>query len=114
MSDLADREGAWHRLLGTSLLARERVAGGLRLTISADAVQELRALVELERNCCPWITFAIDAASVTMTAAGEGEDVLVQMFTSENSAESALGSVLRRRTEPAAACRDQAYCAAGW
>ena len=94
-SDLTDREAAWHRLLATSLLAQERVRGGLRLTVSADAVQELHALVELERNCCPWITFATDAASVTMTAAGEGEDVLVQMFTSEMPAASAQGSVHR-------------------
>ena len=93
MSDLADREGAWHRLLGTSLRALERVAGGLRLTVSADAVQELHGLVELEQNCCPWITFAIGGASVTITAAGEGEGALVQMFTSDNLADTAQRSV---------------------
>jgi hypothetical protein len=79
-ADLADRRQAWRRLLNTSLLARERVPGGLRLTVRPGAGPQLTALVELERDCCPWITFATKGESVTMTAPGDGEEVLIRMF----------------------------------
>jgi hypothetical protein len=79
-ADLADRQVAWQKLLRTSLLARERVPGGLRLTLRKAARPELRNLIDLERNCCPWITFVVKDDSVTLTAQGAGEDVLVQMF----------------------------------
>jgi len=35
--ELADREAAWRTLLDSSLLARERVPGGLRLVVRPDA-----------------------------------------------------------------------------
>jgi hypothetical protein len=79
-TDLADRQVAWQQLLRTSLLARERVPGGLRLTIRQAARPELRNLIDLERTCCPWITFVAKGDSVTLTAQGAGEEVLVQMF----------------------------------
>jgi hypothetical protein len=80
-SELADRAQAWETLLRTSLLARERVAGGLRLTVHAGALSSLRELVDLERDCCPWITFSFDGEHLTMTASGAGEETLVQMFS---------------------------------
>jgi len=79
-TDQAEREVAWRGLLRTSLLARERIPGGLRLTVRADAGPQLMALVDLERSCCPWITFAVDGASVAMTAEGDAEEALGQMF----------------------------------
>ena len=79
-SEQANRELAWERLLRTSLVARERVAGGLRLTVIRSAVPSLRELIDLERECCPWITFSLEDHSHTMTAPGAGEEVLVQMF----------------------------------
>jgi len=79
--DLAKREEAWRRLLATSVLAQERVPGGLRLIVGAGAGEELNALIDAERICCSWITFAVDGESVTMTAPGDGEEVLVHMFS---------------------------------
>jgi hypothetical protein len=79
-ADLGERQLAWQALLRTSLLARERVPGGLRLTVRKAARPELRNLIDLERTCCPWITFVAEGDSVTLTAPGAGEDVLVQMF----------------------------------
>jgi hypothetical protein len=79
-TELGDREQAWEQLLRTSLLSRERVAGGLRLTVSPAAVLSLRQLVDLERDCCPWITFSLEGESLTVTASGAGEEMLVQMF----------------------------------
>jgi len=80
-ADLPNRQRAWRSLLDSSLLARERIPGGLRLTVRPGAGQQLKALVDLERDCCPWITFAVDPESATMTAQDEGEEVLVQMFS---------------------------------
>jgi hypothetical protein len=80
-AELADRARAWKKLLRTSLLARERVAGGLRLTVHPGALLALRELVELERDCCPWITFSFDGENLTMTASDTGEETVVQMFS---------------------------------
>jgi hypothetical protein len=79
-AQMADRGRAWVTLLRTSLVAWERVAGGLRLSVHPGAVQSLRGLVDLERDCCPWIDFSFEDHGLVMTAAGAGEDVLVQMF----------------------------------
>src|SRR5437588_7493903 len=79
--DLAKRQAAWRTLLDRSMLARERVPGGLRLTVRPDAGPHLDALVEEERICCPWITFVVNRESVTLTAHGDGEEVLAQMFS---------------------------------
>ena len=79
--DLAKQEKAWRTFIGSSLLTRERVTGGLRLNVRPGEGPHLNALVEMERICCPWITFAVKGESVTMTAQGDGEDVLVQMFS---------------------------------
>jgi hypothetical protein len=37
-------------------------------------------LVDLERECCAWIDYDVAGSVVTMTAAGEGEAVLAEMF----------------------------------
>lgn len=79
--DLRDREGAWRKLMGSGLVKREVVAGGIRLSAAPGAAAALLELVELERECCAWIQFEIrDSAVVTMTAPGDGEAVLTEMF----------------------------------
>jgi len=45
------------------------------------AAAALIDLVDLERECCPWIQFDVgDGSVVTMTAEGDGEAVLAGMF----------------------------------
>jgi hypothetical protein len=80
-ADLVERQRLWRELLDTSLLARESIPGGLRLTVRPGAGPQLHALIDLERDCCPWIRFAVNGESVTMTAVGDGEEALLQMFT---------------------------------
>jgi hypothetical protein len=75
-SELGHREQAWENLIQ----ARERVAGGIRLTVDAAAMSSVRELVDLERECCPWIKFNLDRDSLTLTATGVGEELLVHMF----------------------------------
>lgn len=82
-TDLADRERAWKKLLGSGLVHRERVPGGIRLTADVGAAVALRQLVDLERECCAWIDYDIGDHAVTLTAQGAGEQVLAGMFLAE-------------------------------
>jgi hypothetical protein len=80
-SELNDREGAWKKLLGSGLVERDLVPGGIRLRPSTGAATALIDLIDLERECCPWIQFDVgDGSVVTMTAEGDGEAVLAGMF----------------------------------
>jgi hypothetical protein len=82
--DLQDRSGAWHKLLASGLVTRERVPDGIRLQAEPGARAALLQLVDLERECCAWIDYEVVWPAVTMTAAGEGEDVLAGMFLTGN------------------------------
>jgi hypothetical protein len=79
--ELGNRELAWQKLLGSGLVARSRVPGGIRLTAEQGAAAALMQLIDLERECCQWIRFDVsDRSAVTLTAEGDGEAVLLQMF----------------------------------
>jgi hypothetical protein len=80
-SDLEDREGAWKTLMGSGLVKRERVPGGIRLSAAPGAAEALMHLIDLERECCAWIHFDVSDGSVaTLTSDGAGEAVLAGMF----------------------------------
>ena len=79
-SDLKDRGAAWRKLWASGLLHRDRVRGGIRLLADPGAEEALLKLVDLERQCCAWIDFAVDGSTVTMTADADGEPVLAGMF----------------------------------
>ena len=74
---------AWQALFRRALIVREAVAGGIRLTFAPDAENELRRLIEIEAECCSWVTFALDGSSVTMTADGIGEQAVREMWVPE-------------------------------
>jgi hypothetical protein len=80
-SDLQDRQGAWNKLMGSGLVARDVVPGGIRLRPAPGAAAALIKLIDLERECCQWIQFEVsDGTVVTLTAEGEGAAVLAGMF----------------------------------
>jgi hypothetical protein len=80
--DLKDREGAWRKLMGSGLVSRDVVPGGIRLKPAPGAAAALMELIDLERECCAWIHFEVGGNStVTLTAEGDGEAVLAGMFT---------------------------------
>ena len=79
-AELEDVGSAWQKLFRTTLLARDLVPGGLRLSFSPGGEEALRQLVEIESDCCRWITFELDGPSVTMTAEGEGEAAIRTMW----------------------------------
>lgn len=79
--ELEDRQGAWRKLMASGLVGREVVPGGIRLSAAPGAAAALIELIDLERECCAWIHFDLQAGSVvTLTAGGDGEAVLAGMF----------------------------------
>ncbi len=78
--ELRDRGAAWRKLWASGLLRRERVKGGIRLEAEPGGVAALHQLIDLERECCAWIEYAIDDSGATLTASGPGELVLATMF----------------------------------
>ncbi len=82
--DLRDRAGAWVKLMASGLVQRDAVPGGIRLS-AAPGAAALLELIELERECCAWIHFAVsNRAVVSLTANGDGEAVLAGMFVSDS------------------------------
>jgi hypothetical protein len=80
-ADLEDREGAWRKLMSSGLVKRDVVPGGIRLRPAPGAASTLIELIDLERECCAWIRFDVgDNSAVTLTADGDGEAVLAEMF----------------------------------
>jgi hypothetical protein len=79
--DLKDVGAAWQKLFRTSLISRDLVPGGLRLTVHPGADLALRQLIDIEAECCRWITFELNGPSVTMTAEGDGEQAIQDMWT---------------------------------
>jgi hypothetical protein len=71
--DLSDTRAAWQKLFRTALIVREEIPGGLRLLVREDSTEALRQLIDIERDCCRWITFRLDGPQVWMTAEGAGE-----------------------------------------
>lgn len=79
-ADMRDRGAAWRKVLGSGLVRRSRVPGGIRLSAEPGAEAALLELVERERECCAWIHFEVEGPVVTLTADAGGEAVLAGMF----------------------------------
>ena len=78
---LGEREAQWRSLLDTSLVLAERIPSGVRIGVQPSRAAELQRLIALERACCPWMRFQLEApATVAITASGAGAGVLVAMF----------------------------------
>src|SRR2546429_8180214 len=58
-TDLRDRQGAWAKLLGSGLVDRDRVAGGIRLHAAGGAADAPLELIDQEREGCARIQFAV-------------------------------------------------------
>jgi len=79
--ELKETQLAWTKLFQFSLVSRDEIPGGLRLVVHPGSASALRQLVDIERQCCRWITFQLDGPSVTMTAAGPGESAIRELWT---------------------------------
>lgn len=90
--DLQSRFGEIGALAGRALLSHEHDGRTLRLRYSSDAAEELRRLVERERQCCAFLAFSVqegpDAVYLSITApidAGEFTPVLYSHFIEQIS-----------------------------
>lgn len=79
-SELEETGSAWQKLFRLSLASRDEVPGGLRLVFHPGSAEALRQLVDIERECCKWITFELEGASVTMTSPGAGAAAIREMW----------------------------------
>lgn len=79
--DLKEVGEAWQKLFRLSLVSREEVPGGLRLEVHPGSAAALRSLIDIERECCEWITFELDGPVVVMTSPGAGEAAIRDMWS---------------------------------
>lgn len=84
---LAEQAGRWARLAARALIAQAKTADGLRLDFRPEPgiEEELRALVAVETECCPWATWTVRASATELVldvrAAGDGVAALHDMFS---------------------------------
>ena len=83
--DLRETVTAWKKLLRLSLVSREEIPGGLRLVVHPGSADALKQLVDVERECCRWITFQLDGPAVMMTASGGGESTIREIWGDQSA-----------------------------
>jgi MerR family transcriptional regulator, copper efflux regulator len=66
----------WQRLGERALRSRDRVDGGVRLRFerSAGVIDELRELVALERECCPFLDFRLGSERQEIVLEARGDE----------------------------------------
>jgi hypothetical protein len=60
---LAAQANRWHRLASAAMAERAETAAGLRITFRTEpgVHEELRQLVAVENECCPWAEWTVTA-----------------------------------------------------
>jgi hypothetical protein len=87
MAGLAKQAGRWVRIAARAMTGHTKTADGFCLVFRPDPgiEEELRALVAVETQCCPWATWTVQASATQLTldvrAAGDGVTALRGMFT---------------------------------
>ncbi len=76
-SVLAAQGERWHRLMARAMTERAETADGLRIWFRRGAEDELRALVAVETECCPWATWTVerDAGTIVLDVRSTAEGV---------------------------------------
>jgi hypothetical protein len=85
---LTTQRGRWEQLADRAMTGRAETASGLRLSFRAEpgAEEELRSLVAVENECCPWADWAVETHGeqlvLDVRSTGTGVATLHGMFTS--------------------------------
>lgn len=85
-ADARARQDEWSSLLGDACVRRTPVPGGMRVDFrNAEGVQDaLSRLVELERECCPFLELTVEHADdlvvLTVTAPPEAQPIVAQLL----------------------------------
>jgi hypothetical protein len=86
-ADLAAQGRRWLRLAARAMTGRAETAHGIRVSFRPEpgAEEELRALVAVEAECCPWATWTVEASAgrlvLDVRSAGDGVAALHGMLT---------------------------------
>ena len=94
-ADLAAQAGRWEQLAARAMIGRAQTAHGLRISFRPEpgAEDELRELVAVEKQCCPWAEWTVNSSAgqivLDVRSAGDGIATLHSMFTSLQSAPAA-------------------------
>src|SRR2546421_9563787 len=84
--ELPERRRRWVALTDRALAGRAATANGVSLTFRAFAgvEEELRALAELERDCCGFASFDVtasrDRVTLEVTSSGDGVIAVRELF----------------------------------
>jgi len=88
-ADLAARGERWQRLIARAMTERAETTYGLRICFRPEAEEELRALVAVETECCPWATWTVerDAGTIVLDvrSTAVGVATLANMFASASA-----------------------------
>jgi len=85
-ADLAAQAASWERLIAGTLTERTETPDGLRLSFRLEpgVEDELRRLVAVENECCPWAAWAVEtnagAPVLDVRSTGPGIATLHGMF----------------------------------
>jgi hypothetical protein len=85
-TDLAAQAGRWQRLVARAMTERAETADGLRIAFRPGPTteNELRSLVAVENECCPWAAWAVEtnaeATVLDVRSTGPGIATLHGMF----------------------------------
>ena len=85
-ADLAAQARRWVGLAARAMTGRTRTARGIRISFrpGPGAENELRSLAAVERECCPWAAWTVEASAdqlvLDVRSAGEGIAALHGMF----------------------------------
>ncbi len=76
-ADLAAQGERWCRLMTWAMTERAERPDGLRIRFRPGAEEELRALVAVETQCCPWASWAVelDADTIVLDVRSTAGDV---------------------------------------
>jgi hypothetical protein len=85
-ASFAAQGARWVRLAARAMMQRTQTDDGLRISFCPEpgAEKELRRLVAVENQCCPWATWTVRASSgrlvLDVRSSGDGVTVLHGMF----------------------------------
>jgi len=83
-ADLAAQVKRWVKLMSRALTERTETPDGLRISFRPSAEEELRALVAVETECCPWASWTVEASAdkavLEVRSTSEGIATLHGMF----------------------------------
>jgi hypothetical protein len=86
-ADAETRQAQWRGLLSRAAVSRTTIAGGMRVERRPESNirAELARLVELERECCPFLELTIEetkegALALSVTAPTDAEGIVKELL----------------------------------